>query len=312
MGVHPDGSGTSWDDIEAIDVDQPHGLDYRSTQHLAKAVRKRLDKEHVAFADSTVGGEHIPGGCAILGIVDASTDISIDDSTFVGCNLLYDQTNLMFWCFTNVDGTVSTPDGYRLKLGPKSICRTDDFTWDGAHLFDASVDMSDVAVTGDLTLAGKFETDGTVNFNGDVAVLADASFDGTVDFGDGVAFAAEVSITGILKVDGTASAFGGTAGIGLFYDPTVYAGGENVTFPNRLIIKQGDQTCAPNTTQDVSFAIAFPGGCDNVQLTLSTNRDIGSDSGLITSVRSTLAATGFTIRNGLDFTSDIHWVAMGR
>ena len=302
MGVHPDGSGTSWDDIEAIDVDQPHGLDYRSTQHLAKAVRKRLDKEHVAFADSTVGGEHIPGGCAILGIVDASTDISIDDSTFVGCNLLYDQTNLMFWCFTNVDGTVSTPDGYRLKLGPKSICRTDDFTWDGAHLFDASVDMSDVAVTGDLTLAGKFETDGTVNFNGDVAVLADASFDGTVDFGDGVAFAAEVSIDGILKVDGTASAFGGTAGIGLWYDPTVQGAAESIRFPNGLILKHGS---AVTGSPDVSFGSTFPTAVVSVQVT-TKDTDVQDMLAVVKSV----TKTGFTII-GEAGNNGYYWQAWG-
>ena len=311
MSVHPDGSGTSWDDLEAVDVDQPHGLDYRYSQHLAKAVRKRLDKEHVAFADSTVGGEHIPGGCAILGIVDASTDISIDDSTFVGCNLLYDQTNLMFWCFTNVDGTVSAPDGYRLKLGPKSICRTDDFTWDGAHLFDASVDMSDVAVTGDLTLAGKFETDGTVNFNGDVAVLADASFDGTVDFGDGVAFAAEVSITGILKVDGTASAFGGTAGIGLWYDPTIATGGTDVTeltitIGNGTILKIG-RTARTGTDTDISFATAFPTSCFQAFANSGTNANIGEPPGTYS-----IATTGFIVQQNNAAETVLRWWAIGR
>ena len=119
--VHPDGTGTGWSNVEAVDVDQPHGLDYRYSQHIAKGVRKRINKEHKAFADSTAGGEHKPGGCAILDIVDQTIDISIDDDTYKGRNLLYDQTGSSLWCFTNVDGTASTPDGYRLMWGPKSV-----------------------------------------------------------------------------------------------------------------------------------------------------------------------------------------------
>jgi len=43
MGVHPDGSGTEWTLVEVVDVDEPHGLDYRYSQHIAKGVRKRID-----------------------------------------------------------------------------------------------------------------------------------------------------------------------------------------------------------------------------------------------------------------------------
>lgn len=202
MGVHPDGSGTSWDDLEAVDVDQPHGLDYRYANHIAKAVRKRLDKEHKEFGDSTAGGEHKPGGCAILDIVDQSVDISIDDSTYKGRNLIYDQTNSVFWCFTNTDGTASTPDGYKLMIGPKSICLGADFTWDGAHLFDASVDMSDAAITGDLTIAGKLVVDGSADFS-DVFVAGDLSIAGTLKVTGDVSVPGDVKIATDLSVDGT-------------------------------------------------------------------------------------------------------------
>jgi len=39
---------------ETLDVDQPLGLSYRQMNHIAIGVRKRMNKEHVAFADATV------------------------------------------------------------------------------------------------------------------------------------------------------------------------------------------------------------------------------------------------------------------
>jgi len=202
MGVHPNGDGTGWDVLEAVDVDQPHGLDYRYVVHLAKAVRKRSDKQHVAFGDTTAGGEHIPGGCSVLDIIDATTDISIDDSTYVGRNLIYDQTNSAFWCFTNTDGTTSTPSAYKIMLGPASICLGGDYTWSAEHQFDASVqfteraefsavdltgnlyvdssaDFSDVAVTGDMSIAGKLIVGGDFSIDG-TAVLSNTVISGDV------------------------------------------------------------------------------------------------------------------------------------
>ena len=96
MSVTPDGTGTGWSAVEAVDVDQPVGLAYRHANHIAIGVRKRLAHEHTTFADATVGGIHKPGGCAILDIVDQTIDISIDDSTYHGRNLIYDQTGSSF------------------------------------------------------------------------------------------------------------------------------------------------------------------------------------------------------------------------
>jgi hypothetical protein len=73
MSVHPSGDGAAWDSIESLDVDQPHGLDYRTFNHISKAVRKRIMQEHEEFADATVGGVHKPGGSAVLGIEDGTS-----------------------------------------------------------------------------------------------------------------------------------------------------------------------------------------------------------------------------------------------
>lgn len=262
MAVTPDGSGTSWTEA-APDIDQPIGLIYRANQDLRKGVRKRAEQEHSAFADNTIGLTHKPGGCAILDIVDQTIDISIDDDTYKGRNIIYDQTGSSLWCFTNTDGTASTPNGYRLMWGPKSICSGGDYTWTGAHEFDASVDIS-----------------------GNVAIDGDFSVDGTAVF------------------DATGTEFGGTAGLGLFYDPTVSVGGESVTLPNGTIIKSGFKADAGGDT-DISFSAAFP----NAIVSVNVSPDDTVSQGL-NMVIAAYAATGFTVRN-TNALDGYHWIAIG-
>ena len=153
MGVIPDGLGSTWSLIENVDIDQGHGLDYRATKHVAVGLRKRLEHEHTTLADATVGGDHVPGKCAILDIVDATADITMDDSTYHGRNLIYDQTTNCFYCFTNTDGTTTADAAIALPYAIGSVCLAHDNTviWgttdttDGAFLDldDMSTDMAD-------------------------------------------------------------------------------------------------------------------------------------------------------------------------
>ena len=184
MTAHGAGDGVSWDEA-APDINQPHGLDYKELQHIKKAVRKRNDKEHEGYADATVGGEHIPGGCAVLGIDDATADMTAkaaDGTGYIGRGIIYDQTNNALWCFTG-DGTVAD-NPYQLTWGASSICKGDDFTWTGGQefdgsvdftatvFFDDSVDMKDVLVFTDQWLTES------------APVAADIDRNGIVDFRD--------------------------------------------------------------------------------------------------------------------------------
>lgn len=267
MTVHSDGSGTSWDEL-APDIDQAHGLDYRELQDIRKGVRKRINKEHVAFADNTVGGDHIPGKVSVVDQLDSTSDFSnyFDDGSYTGSGLVWcistgTAYGALFICSTT-DGTYTGASGDPtfLKLHPDVQWGGGDITWKGAHEFDASVDIS-----------------------GNVAIDGDFSVDGTAVF------------------DATGVEFGGTAGIGLFYDPTVYAGGESMTFPNGLIRKQGYKVAA--VAVDVSFAAPFPTAIDNIQLTTKSTTgdfddyqvDTGSEgvTGFIAQVSGTTNLTGF-------------------
>jgi microcystin-dependent protein len=64
MGLH-DGTGTGWEETSP-DIDQPHGILYKEIQDLRKGTRIRTEKEHVAPAADSAGGEHVPGGCQVL------------------------------------------------------------------------------------------------------------------------------------------------------------------------------------------------------------------------------------------------------
>lgn len=198
--VHPDGTGSSWD--ENLDVDQPHGLDYRSNQDFRKGIRKRIEHEHGGFADATVGGKHLPGGCRVLGIVENTVDLStgagdasidITDGLYQGRGIIYDQTNNALWCFTG-DGTVSD-DPYLMLFHPDRAWNGGDVTWSGIHQFDSSVCFSDAEITG----AWLFE--GTVGFNDEVDFSA-ALFEGTVGFTDEVDFS-DININGAVDAFGT-------------------------------------------------------------------------------------------------------------
>ena len=258
MTVHSAGDGISWGDTETLDINQPHGLDYRQSNHIAIAVRKRLNHEHTAFADATVGGVHVPGKVALLDIVDQTIDISIADSTYHGSNLIYDQTTNAFWCFTNTDGTASTPAAFLLKTHPDRAWGGGDVTWTGTHEF------SDVGVKGD------FSVDGTAIF------------------------------------DATGIEFGGTPGIGLFYDPTSQVAGESVRFPNGLIFKTGIISASVNP-QAIAFAANFPTGVISCFAVAQDASPVSSGIAV-----DNLSVSGFNIRSG-EFASisSYYWQAWG-
>jgi len=214
MGVHASGDGAAWDSLEALDVDQPHGLDYRESVHMAKAVRKRMDQEHVTFADATVGGIHMPGGVAVLGmeLTDEGGDITapvVGDGTYRARGLVWawdGSSDARLWCSTKAAGNSTTGDWTLLVMHPDKQWGGRDVTWAGAHEFDASVDISgNVGIGGELSVDSILRVGGTSRFGNNVvfeddisvdgtAAFGDASFDGTVDFGDDVAFGADISV----------------------------------------------------------------------------------------------------------------------
>lgn len=208
MAVHPAGDGAAWE--SDVDVDQPHGLDYRYINHVAKAVANRLKFEHEEFADATVGGTHKPGGCAILGIDDATADMTAkagDATGYRGRGLVYDQTNNVLWCWT-ADGTTSD-DPYQLMLSPASLCLATDWTFTGAVQFDGTQDFMDEADFSAILAEGTVTFTALVDMSTAQIELIDATMSVTerADFsslgisGD-VTITADVDVSGDVNIDG--------------------------------------------------------------------------------------------------------------
>ena len=92
---------------------------------------------------------------------------------------------------------------------------------------------------------------------------------------------------------------------------TFGAGSESCAMANGLIMKVGVKAVNANSTANVSFGDNFPGGVLNVQLTVRDDRDIATDGGIWSVDTSSVAVSGFTIRNGLDFNTNYYWTAIG-
>lgn len=229
MGVHDSGTGSYWDE-NSPDVDQPMGLDWQEFQGLKQAINKRLSKGHVAFGDETAGGEHVPGGCAVLGIEistdggDATLWIDEDQSagTFRGHGLawVWDGLNdARLWCSTAPAESTAATAWTVVKLHPDKQWGGGDVSWTGAHIFCSSVDVTgvlgtnDVSVSGNLKCASNADVTGALNVTSLITCATGASFahdiSGTgADFDSTVVCEAALKITGDASVTGTFVATG--------------------------------------------------------------------------------------------------------
>jgi len=225
MGAHPSGDGAAWDSLEAIDVDQPHGKDYVTWNHMAIAIRKRIGQEHSEFADTTAGAIHKPGGAAVLGmeITDDCTATTVADGTYRARGLVWSYSDTSNWgvlfCNSSNAGVSTCGDFTVLKMHPDLQWGGGDVTWAGAHEFDASVDISGpldvwgaaefsaVDISGTLDVTGGLQCGSNVTIqqalvcDSDVGIGGDFSVDGTADFAGDVAFEADISIDGTTALE---------------------------------------------------------------------------------------------------------------
>ena len=280
MSVHSSGTGSSWN--ETLDVDQPHGLDYREWNDIRIGDRKRMAQEHAAYADSTVGGQHTPGGTGILLVettanmttLGAAADLTSAHEFGLACNTATDPTGATLFYYGDDTIPVTLPVSWNNILT------------DVTHTFGAD---SEITVGPPFLFQNKVTIDGTANF------------------GDGAFFAAEVSVDGLLKVDGTATEFGGTEGVALFYDPTNLAGAadkQSNTFPNNLVVKSGFINTGAaiglltySAAFDNGFVSVVAGGANDVEKT--TNVSVYDAT-----------KVGFRWRVE-DAAQDIYWIATG-
>ena len=136
--------GTTWN-VAAPDIDQPIGNHYKEMYDLRKGVAIRINKEHVNLATSSVGGEHIPGGSAILFYDDTTAvDANVSASTFIHDDLIYDTTLLQFFTMNEAGDTKVA-----IEIGIAGIADANITT---VKIADANVTTAKI-VDGDITLA---------------------------------------------------------------------------------------------------------------------------------------------------------------
>ena len=298
MTAHSDGLGKSWN--EAVDVDQPHGLDYREWNDIRIGTRKRMEQEHASFADSTVGGIHKPGEVAVMYVSDGTTG---DISTLTrGHGVLWDSSSRL-WCNTALAGVSSESELALLSLHPDKQWDGGDVTWQGSHQFDASVDITVLNIDASLSVGGHSDfSDAIFDWSVDISGALDCS---VLSVDSGACFGGDVSFDGNIKVDGTAVEIGEGEGLILFYDPTTpYAGGESVTFPNGLIMKHGEVTFT--SPRDVSFGSGLESNPVSVNVTVRHD----SAGGAAVAVKD-VSKNGFTIYSTGDG-SAFYWQVWGK
>lgn len=89
-----------------------------------------------------------------------------------------------------------------------------------------------------------------------------------------------------------------------------YSGGESHTFSGGLILKQGVENVANDTTDDVTYAVAFPTNCLWAQATFKSNANTIAEPA-VAIPKSGSTSTILQVTNCTSSTLDIYWQAWG-
>jgi hypothetical protein len=181
-------------------VDQPEGLTYRELQDIRFGVRKRLNKEHVAFGELTAGGRHKPGGCGVLGMEDGTATI-LADGTLVGHGIVWDTTSRL-WCSTVADGT-ATGDWTLVKLHPSKQWGGQDVTWLGAQQFDATCEFTSIQIDGSCEISARLTCYSKAEFTALLSCYSGVDITGFLRCSSSAYFTNDVSMKADCVVDGT-------------------------------------------------------------------------------------------------------------
>ncbi len=260
-----------------------------------------MDKEHVALASSSVGGEHVPGGSAVLFYDDTTAvDANVSADTFVHDSLLFDTTLNQFFTMNAAEDTKVA-----IEIGTAGIADANVTT---ALIADANITtalIADANITTALIADANITTALIADANITTALIADANvtvakmlYKDEDDMASDSAthVATQQSIKAFVAAQIAAGA-----------DPT-YEGGESHTFGGGLIVKMGQDTQTTTSVYTVTFGTAFPNAL--IALLLSGERS-SSHIAYETIIRSKSASAFTWYQEHGTFTMTCHWVAIG-
>ena len=90
----------------------------------------------------------------------------------------------------------------------------------------------------------------------------------------------------------------------------IYSGGESITFPNGLILKQGTESVAGDTTDEVTYGTAFPTAFDNTWVSYKT-KAVALVNPANSQPKSGSETSILEVTNGHSNTRTINWYAIG-
>lgn len=94
------------------------------------------------------------------------------------------------------------------------------------------------------------------------------------------------------------------------WTPTSYAGEESITLPNGLILKQGIESVAGNTTDEVTYAVAFPSAFTNSWVSFNAQAVALIDAAN-SKAKGGSETTVLLVTNGHTSTQNISWYVIG-
>ncbi len=321
MGVHASGDGAAWGVLEDLDVDQPHGLDYRESVHTAKAVRKRLSQEHSLFADATVGGVHTPGGTGALMLDStadmdtfaAAADLTSAHAFGMACNTAPDPTGATMFFFDDATEATTWPVSWNNILTDitHSFGTRSEITIGVPVIFEQSVAINgDVSFDGDVGIGGDLSVDGTADFAGDAAFAADVSIDASVVCGAGflvegtAVFTTNVDVSGTIDVSGTLNVASYNADIS-----------GHVTLPADVVMKWGMIDDIPaNNGVDFTYKTTEHGGAYTTTYTVLITELDETAAGQFLGLQSVadVSPDGFSVANAADATVRVYFSTLGK
>ncbi|GEM_PF-5232094 len=262
--------GGGWN-VAAPNNESLSGNTYKELQDLRKGVGIRMTKEHIAFAPSSVGGEHRPGGCSILFYDNtAAIDANVTGDAFVHDGLIYDTTLLQFFTMNAAEdakvailiGTAGIADS-NVTIGKINFfVDEDNMASNSAVKVPSQQSVKAYSDSGTQTMTNKTLTAPVLTSPVLNTGLSGTAFLDEDDMASDSAtkVASQQSIKKYVDdqiVTAKTSAF----------NPTTMAGASDsigtVTLPNGLIMKWGTVS-RTGTDTTVTFAAAFPNACFQV------------------------------------------------
>jgi len=256
------------------------------------ALETAIDNEHAFATGGTQDGDHTQGSARCFSQASAPAT-RIDGNGFEAGDLG------SLWVDTDDNAlyilTVTTPTWTPVSTEVIATLLA------SARTFGSTLD-----VTGTLTASGAVTVGTTLDVTGNIDPTTYETTNGGFLDEDAMGSDAADKVASQQSIKAYVDNNIGSAN----WTPASYAGEQSITFPNGLIMKQGTESVAANTTDEVTYSAAFPTAFVNSWCTLqSASADI--DDNVACQAKAASETSILQVTNGGDLTFTIQWFAIG-